>query len=91
MKTNTTTTNTTMRKPRTKREILNDPRTAKEGAALWLEDDGCFDSRANNGRPLGWWCALANGWNFEGCSTVHAATLKGIGEEIARSVEGPTY
>lgn len=58
----------TRRTPRTLAQLEADPRVRE----VWREHDGCWDT--NGGRS--YWAALADGWKWEGCSTLHEPTVK---------------
>lgn len=72
---------TRYRKPRTLAELRRDPRVAE----IWREDDGCFGDRPS------YWLALASGFNWEGCSTLHEATVADLCAQIEHVVEGAPY
>ena len=76
-----------MKKPRTKKELLADPRTATvTGEAGHRAHDVLWNDGEN-----GWWCVLADGHNFWGCSCIHEDTIKELCEALEQVTEGPTY
>lgn len=53
---------------------------------IWMEYDGFRE----DGRPS-YWVELAPGFNFDGCSTLHEATVKDLYAAFNRVEIGPTY
>ena len=37
------------------------------------------------------WADLADGYNFEGCSAIHAYSVKGLYADLSAVVKGETY
>lgn len=73
-------------KNKTGRKSLNkmaaDPRITE----IWMEDDGFRE----DGRPS-YWASLAQGYNFDGCSCIHEATIKDLYAALDQVAEGNTY
>lgn len=53
--------------------MARDPRIEE----IWMEDDGWRD----DGRPS-YWASLAPGYNWQGCTTLHEGTVKGLYEAL---------
>lgn len=71
------------RKVRTLAQLKADPRMTGE---VWTEEDG-FDERA-----FSYWAVIAEGYNYEGRSTLHHSTIKGLCERLNHHVtKGPRY
>ena len=94
-----TNTNTTMKKPTTKAQLLADPRIAKIGdrgcnttdQILWQEYDGWGVTDREQDAPS-YWVVLASGWNNEGSSFIHEKTIKQLCEKLDTIVEkGAAY
>jgi|DEB0MinimDraft_4_1074332.scaffolds.fasta_scaffold38437_2 hypothetical protein len=70
------------RHPRTRAELIADPRVDE----IWQEDDGCFP-----GYALSYWLALADGYNWEGCSCLHEPTIRELCNVLHRVETGDPY
>lgn len=82
-----------MRKPRTKKELLADPRVQQiepsgfyttESEILWQEYDGYGED--HNSHLPSYWLVLAKGWNCEGTSSLHCKTIKELCERLDQLV-----
>ena len=88
-----------MKKPRTKAELLADPRIQKidgvhykkESDVIWQEYDGYGNTDEEIEKPS-YWLVLADGWNNDGCSVLHEKTIKALCDSLdALVTEGDTY
>ncbi len=62
------------REPRTLAELKADPRVTE----VWREEDGAWDDY-----PMSYWVALAEGWRWEECITLHEPTVKRLLEALS--------
>lgn len=82
-----------MRKPRTRKDLLDHPYVAKIGTRGCKQIDDILWSEYDEitGRDS-YWLTLAEGYNCDGCSCLHEDTIKDLCEAIAyHVVEGQPY
>ena len=70
--------------------MARDPRVVD----VWHEESDDDWIQAPSGRwrrAPSLWVELAEGYNFDGCMTIHAYSVKDLFSDLSRVEDGPTY